>query len=160
MSGDRRLKRRLSAFVFALCSLLCANNLLIYVGGRDDSCQAMFSGLSWDAYGNNHVFVPQAYLFDHWELLSAVRAEITPSPRSERARQLEKWLNRPARRLSIDAVRAVMFQLCRGGHRVRLSYRDHRGEHVSENACEDPRLSRPSWWIPVRLYETDFAEAP
>lgn len=146
--------------MFALCSLLCANNLLIYFGGRDDSCQAMFSGLHWDAHGNNHVFVPETYLFDHWEELSAVRAEVAPAPGEERTRRLVAWLNRPARRLSIDAVRAVTFQLCRDGHRVRLTYRDHRGEHVVRDACGDARLSSPSWWIPVRLYDTDFPEGP
>lgn len=158
------LDRRLGAFVVVAGVLLAANNLLPYAGLRDDSCQTMFSGLSWSASSNNHLFMPQRALGDRWEYLEAVRAAIDPPAGSERAAYLADWLSREDRVVNVDAVRAVVWQLCREGHRVRLSYRDPiTGRAMSEaNAC-DGRFGSPSWWIPVRLYETDLPapdEAP
>lgn len=158
LTVDRKLDVRLGGFVVALCALLFANDLLPYAGGRDDSCQTMFSGLDWAGSWNNHVFLPQRPLFDSWEYLSSVRAEIDPvGPRDERIAYLHEWLDRPDRRFNVDAVRAVVFQICDAGHRVRMTYRDASGARREvANACEDEGLSSPSWWIPVRLYETDL----
>lgn len=154
---DRRLEVRLGGFVAVLCGLLFANNLLPYVGGRDDSCQTMFSGLHWSEAENNHLFLPQRPLFDSWQYVRSVHAELDPaSPRDARTAYLAEWLDRPDRQLNVDAVRAVVHQICGAGHRVRMTYRDASGAHEVADACEDPRWSSPSWWIPVRLYETDL----
>lgn len=158
---QRRLDARLGVFVVGLCLLLGANNLLPYAGGRDDSCQTMFSGLDWNGRWNNHAFLPQRPLFDSWQYLVEVRADLEPeAPHDARVADLARWLDRPDRRLNLDAVRAVVFQICRAGHRVRISYRDARGEHQVQNACEDAHLRSPSWWIPVRLYETELPVSP
>lgn len=160
----KALDRTLCAFVAAVSVLLATNNLLPYAGLRDDSCQTMFSGLSWSATSNNHLFMPQRALGDRWQYLHGVRADLDPPARSQRARDLLGWLNREERILNVDAIRAVIWQLCREGHRVRLSYRDSdsRRPKSETNAC-DGRYGSPSWWIPVRLYETDlpaFDEGP
>lgn len=149
----RGLDVRLGVFVGIVCALLALNNLLPYAGLRDDSCQTMFSGLEWGARKNNHAFMPQRALADRWTYLSGVRADVDPPPSDARTRRLARWLDRPERRLNVDAVRAVVWQLCGAGHRVRLS---HDGR--SYDACEHPRFARPALWIPVRLYETDLPE--
>lgn len=155
------LDRRLGAFVVTLSALLAANNLLPYVGLREDSCQAMFSGLSPKRTSNNHFFMPQRSLGDHWQYLREVRVEVDPPPGTERTAYLAGWLGREDRRLNTDAVRAVVWQLCREGHEVRLSYRDPISDRIERDgdACEG-RFGSPSWWIPVRLYETDVPEGP
>lgn len=159
---ERRLDVRLGGLVLALCLLLALNNLLPYVGGRDDSCQTMFSGLHWSEHENNHLFLPQRPLFDSWEYVRSVRAELAPeAPRDARVAYLAEWLNRPERQINVDALRAVLSQICGAGHRVRLAYVDARGarrEH--EDACREGSVSSPSWWIPVRLYETDLPAPP
>ncbi len=118
----------------------------------------MFSGLDWDGSWNNHFFVPQRPVLDSWVYLRGVHVEIEPArPSSERVDFLLEWLNRPQRRLNVDAVRAVVHQVCEGGHRVRMRYRDAEGPHELANACES-ELGAPAWWIPVRLYETDLPD--
>jgi len=155
------LDRRLAAFVVVLSALLAANNLLPYVGLREDSCQAMFSGLAPERASNNHLFMPQRSVGDHWQYLREVRVEVDPPPGTERTAYLAAWLAREDRIVNADAVRAVVWQLCREGHAVRLSYRDPISGRAARDgdACEG-RFGSPSWWIPVRLYETDLpAEA-
>jgi hypothetical protein len=118
----------------------------------------MFSGLEWDVRSNNHLFMPQRPLGDRWQYLRGVRAELEPPPADQRTAELARWLDRPDRRLNIDAVRAVLWQLCRAGHRVRLRYGDpiEGRERYAADVCRDAHLARPSFWIPVRLYETDI----
>jgi hypothetical protein len=150
------LEKRLGVFVAIVCTLLFANNLLPYVGLRDDSCQTMFSGLDWSDRWNNHVFMPQRALSDRWSWLEGVDVEVEPAPRDPRSAHLARFLDRSDRRLNIDAVRAALSQLCADGHRVRLEHR--RGARVIRhaNACDHDHLSRRARWIPVRLYETDL----
>lgn len=158
----KRLDRRLGAFVAVIAALLCANNLLPYVGGRDDSCQTMFSGLHWKATENNHLFMPQRALFDSWEYVRGVEAELEPPrPRDPRIGELAAWLNRRDRQINVDALRAVLYQICGAGHRVRLRWIDARNvRRETDDACGDEALSSPCWAIPVRLYETDGPAPP
>lgn len=155
---DRRLDRRLAIFIATLGLALFVNNAFPYLGLRDDSCQAMFSGLEWAASTNNHVFVPQYALSDRWAYHTEVSAELTPVAEPfTRAAYLERWLNQSERRLNTEATRAVVRQVCDAGHTVRMSYRDPEGRrHEGVDACGDDTLSSPAWWIPVRLYETDI----
>lgn len=157
------MRRRLVTFLIVLCSLQAANNLLPYVGLRDDSCQTMFCGLEWWPRRNNHFFVPQRMVGDLWAYHTDVHAELIPPPEGPgRAQYLSDWLGQEDRALNTEATRAVIAQLCARGHAVRMSY----VEAVSgdrrevDDACEVPSLSEPSWWIPVRLYETDFPTGP
>lgn len=160
----RRLERRLRIFVVVLGVSLATNNLLPYVGLRDDSCQTMFSSLHWWQDGNNHLFMPQRMLSDLWAYRTDVRATLDPpTPPEGRARDLERWLTRPDRALNTEAIRVVVRQLCDRGHRVTLRWTDRRGADLQDaraghaaDACAVPALSAPRWWIPVRLYETDF----
>ena len=155
------LDRRLGAFVVVFSALLAANNLLPYLGLREDSCQAMFSGLGSGPTSNNHLFMPQRSVGDRWQYLRDVSVEVDPPPATERTAYLAGWLGREDRRLNTDAVRVVVWQLCREGHAVRLSYREPIGGRIEQDAhaCEG-RFGSPSWWIPVRLYETDVPEGP
>jgi hypothetical protein len=137
-----------AGFVVLVGGLLTLNNLLPYVGMRDDSCQTMFSGLNWTARSNNHAFMPQRAIGDRWVYLVGVEASIDPVPSNARDRHLARWLDRPDRRLNIDAVRAVVRQLCEE-HEVEITYRGR-----ARDACADPYFSRQTW-APVRLYETD-----
>lgn len=141
-----------------LATLLATNNALPYFGLRDDSCQAMFSSLHWDARGNNHVFLPQRMLSDLWRSWRDVHAAVTTEGDLDgREHDLLRWLNQEDRELNTEATRAVIAQLCDRGHRVKLRYRhpDEPMARTTEDACEVPELSEPHAWIPVRLYETD-----
>lgn len=159
----RRLERRLRAAMITLGVALTLNNLLPYVGLRDDSCQTMFSSLAWWEHGNNHLFMPQRMLSDLWAYRYDVEATLQPPPEGYgRARDLERWLKQPNRALNTEALRVVLRQLCDRGHRVSLTWTDRRGpdrrphRRSAPDACADPSLSSPHGWIPVRLYETDF----
>jgi hypothetical protein len=154
------------------------NDALPYVGGRDDSCQTMFSSLEWGVgpdgrAWNNHLLVPQAMWLDAWIVLELEDVRIEGAPIDARDRSLAGWIERDDRARSLEAVRVVIGQLC-DRHDVALRYRRHwprpSGEwgaaraadpfvHVSD-ACADPFLSSPAWWVPVRRYETDFPLPP
>lgn len=150
------LERRLGVYIAVVCALLGVNNTLPYFGLRDDSCQTMFSGLDWDEDWNNHLFMPQRPLGDRWRYVHDVEAEVDPAPANERTAHLASWLVRPERRVNVDALRAVVWQLCDEGHRVRLEYRDGRRLERHTNACAHATLATPMWWMPVRLYDTDL----
>lgn len=142
----------------ALATLLAINNALPYFGLRDDSCQAMFSSLHWEADGNNHLFLPQRMLSDLWRGWNDVRAEVVSArPLDAHEQDLLRWLNQENRQLNTEATRAVIAQLCARGHRVKLRYRhpDEATPRTTDDACAVPELSEPHAWIPVRLYETD-----
>ncbi|HJL16891.1 MAG TPA: hypothetical protein RMH99_14600 [Sandaracinaceae bacterium LLY-WYZ-13_1] len=159
----RKLDRRLLAFVVALVTLQATHNALPYLGLRDDSCQTMFSGLTYEARANNHHFVPQRAVSDLWRYVTDVEARIEPAqPASARVGYLRDWLNAEDRRLNTEALRAVVWQICDAGHRVRLRYRDPVTGRMAqaENACDVERLSSPRWAVPVRLYETDLPALP
>ena len=157
------MRRRLVIFVVVLCTLQVINNLLPYIGLRDDSCQTMFCGLEWASRSNNHFFVPQHMVGDLWAYHTEVHAELTPPPEGPgRVQYLNDWLNQENRALNTEATRAVIAQLCARGHAVRMEYVEavsHRAREV-ENACDEPALSAPMWWMPVRLYETDYPVEP
>lgn len=159
-------RRRLIAYLVVLCGLQILNNLLPYLGLRDDSCQTMFCGMEWGAHWNNHLFMPQRMVGDLWAYHTEVEATLEPEPpRYGRDAHLDDWLNQPERRLNTEATRAVIDQLCARGYRVRMRWRDASSHERREarDACELPALSEPRWWIPVRLYETDLPperEAP
>jgi hypothetical protein len=163
MAADvRQLRRRAIAFGALLCLALTVNNLLPYLGVRDDSCQTMFSGLDWAAESNNHLFVPQHAVSDLWRYWYDVRVELDPpAPEHGRVADLRGFLDQPTRRLNDEAVRVVVRQICERGHVVRLTRRAARDAEVEviEDACADPRLA-PRWWIPVRLYEVAMENAP
>lgn len=146
-----------------VATLLVANNLLPYVGLRDDSCQTMFSGLEWYPAENNHYLMPQVMVSDIWRFYAEVHAELgPPAPEFGRAADLLAWLNRPGREKNAEAVRAVVRQLCDRGHRVAVSYRLARGDEASTaaNACDVPMLSDPHDAVPVRLYASDYPLRP
>ena len=151
------LDRRLGLTLALLLGGLLANNLLPYLGVKDDSCQAMFSKLDYGdgvSKGNNHLFVPQAWVTDLWDGWFDVRATLDPpAPKDSFAGQLQGWLNTPERQLNREAVRVVVWQLCGLGHEVHLSMEDRLGRPFRGPACAEPSLSRPHLWIPVRLYE-------
>ena len=148
-------------YIIALGALLCLNNLLPYVGLRDDSCQTMFSGLRWSDEGNNHHIAPQHMLSDLWDYYTDVHAELDPpAPEHGRAEGLERWLNQEERELNTEAVRAVVRQLCDRGHRVSLRYRLRERTFRSDDACREPRLSEPHAWIPIRLFDSHIALRP
>lgn len=144
-----------------LGTLLIANNLLPYLGLRDDSCQTMFSGLTWGPGENNHYLVPQRMVSDLWDYYTGVHATLDPpAPEHGRVHDLEAWLNQDPRRLNTEAVRAVVRQLCDRGHRVALRYRAHGQQRQSANACLEPHLSEPHAWIPIRLYDSHVPAGP
>lgn len=158
-AAARRLDRRLALYVGAVCVAVFVHDSLPYLGLRDDSCQTMFSGLSWSATENNHLFVPQHAVSDLWDYVGDVEAAIDPpQPASAEVGYLVGWLNQEDRRFNTEALRAVVDQICRAGHRVRLTYRDPATGRMATaaNACEVDALASPAWWIPVRLYETDL----
>ena len=153
-----RLRRRLKIALGVFGVLLVTNNTLPYLGLRDDSCQTMFSALTWGEDGNNHVFMPQLMLSDLWDYYVDVEATIDPEPPDYgRDKTLFMWLNRDERALNTEAVRVVVDQLCRRGYRVSLSYakKGIEDRFVYEDACEVPHLSEPIRWLPVRVYESD-----
>lgn len=154
------IARRLQVFVVLFGVLIASNNLLPYVGLRDDSCQTMFSRLHWENGRNNHLFVPQLMVSDTWDYWIDVHADVEPEPQQWRARELVAWLNQPDRQLNKEAVRTVIRQLCDRGYRVALRYRGrHEAETHEAQACDDPTLSAPHRWVPVRTYETDLPAA-
>jgi hypothetical protein len=153
-----RLERRLRFFVATVAMLLVANDLLPYVGARDDSCQTMFSGLEWSEEGNNHHFMPQWMVTDLWRYYDDVHVELDPAATDERAAHLLMWLNQEGHRKNAEAIRVVVRQLCDRGHRVTMSYVDGQGAPKTDvaDACDDPRLSDPHAAIPVRLYDSHY----
>lgn len=176
-SETSRAERAARGAIALWALLWIAHDALPYVGGRDDSCQTMFSSLEWGvgASGrawNDHYLVPQRMVFDRWVLLEVDEVVIEGAPVDARDRALAAWLMRPTRLRSLDAVRVVVAQLCER-HAVSLRHRQHGvvptgawGEPpghaprvTSPDACADPLLA-PDWWIPVRLYETDFEVTP
>lgn len=171
-----RTERTARVAIALWASLWAINDLLPFVGGRDDSCQTMFSSLEWgeaDEDGrawNNHLFMPQRMLLDGWVLLEVEDVRIGGGRLDARGRALARWLRRPARARSLESVRVSVAQLCEANHTVALRYRRHWprpsgrwGEAhapdpflVVPDACAEPFLSSPAWWVPVRRYETDF----
>ena len=150
--------RGLTTAAVVLGGLLSVNNLLPYLGVRDDSCQTMFSGLDWKADSNNHYLAPQRAITDLWDYYGDVEAHVSPWPGDgSEGELLVQWLNRSDREANTEAVRVAVAQLCDAGHAVQLRIR-RRGAPAFEDypdACAVPFLSRPSRLIPVRLYETD-----
>ncbi len=147
---------RARAALGALALLLSVNNALPYFGLRDDSCQAMFSSLHWEAEGNNHLFLGQYMLSDLWTGWYDVHAEVD-GDLDGHEQDLVRWLNQAHRQLNTEATRALVRHLCDRGRRVGLLYR-HPEESIPRyvgDACSVPALSEPHAWIPVRLYETD-----
>jgi hypothetical protein len=156
--SDRALARRSTVFAVTVCALLAVNDSLPYLGVRDDSCQTMFSGLSWSADENNHLFIPQRAVSDLWVYWTDVRARLDPPvPEHGRAADLARWLSQEDRAYNDEALRVVVDQLCDLGHRVSLERRREESEGAEriDDACTSGSLA-PRWWIPVRLYETDF----
>jgi len=172
-----RRGERAARWAIALWALLwIVNDSLPYVGGRDDSCQTMFSSLEWgvgsDGSGwNNHLVVPQHMLFDAWANVELRDVVVAGEPRDARERALVRWLTRAGRDRNVDAIRVVLSQLCRT-HAVSLAYRTEPVTPSGDwgprepvvpppfgpvhDACADPWVSAPRSWLPVRLYETDF----
>ncbi len=162
-SPVRRLSTNLFpvAWIALVATLLIANDLLPYVGLRDDSCQTMFSGLEWQETTNNHYLAPQRRWSDIGRYYTDVAATLDPPPEGHgRAADLAAWLNQPDRELNTEAVRAVIRQLCDRGHRVELRYRDRGRARHAADACEEPTLSRPHAFIPVRLYDSHLPRRP
>jgi len=158
VSRDRSLPRALRALAVGWVVLLAANNALPYVGLRDDSCQTMFCDMAWGQDWNTHLFMPQRMASDLWADLEIADVEIAPPPASARLRAVARWLTRPGRLRNTEAVRVVLWQLCRAGHRVALAARRADGDAASvhhQDACAVPALAAPHLWIPVRLYDTD-----
>ncbi len=159
----------------ALWALLwIVNDALPYLGGRDDSCQTMFSSLEWGVGAdgvawNDHLVIGQRMLFDRWVVLEVEGVHVDGEAVDARDRALVGWITREGRARSLDAVRVVLDQLC-ARHAVSLRYRRHwprpsgawGAAHPEDafttlpDACADPYVSQPIDWIPVRLYETDF----
>jgi len=168
---------RAARWAIGIWALLWAlNDALPYVGGRDDSCQTMFSSLEWGLAAdgsswNNHLVVPQLMLFDAWQNVELRDVVIEGEPRDARERALTRWLTRPGRDRNVDAIRVVLAQLCRT-HRVTLAYRTEPVTPTgawgprerpppepfgpSHEACRAPWISEPRGGAPVRLYETDY----
>lgn len=148
----------LRVFLAILGALLVANNLLPYVGLRDDSCQTMFSSLEWGQSDNNHVFMPQHALADGWAYRVDVEVLLDPPPEQDgHDDMLLRWLHQPNRALNTEAVRVVLDQLCERRH-VSMRWRmpGDPQVHESADACANAALSSPSG-VPFRLYETDFS---
>lgn len=161
-------------------ALWFSNDSLPYLGGRDDSCQTMFSSLEWGvapdgSSWNNHLVVPQLMLFDAWENVELRDVTIEGALRDARERALARWLSREGRDRNVEALRVAIDQLCES-HRVTLAYRvevvapggdwgppgpiEPEPFGPVRDACSDPWISAPRWWLPVRLYETDFPSSP
>lgn len=162
--SEAHLEGRLKGIIAAWALLLAANNMLPYLGLRDDSCQTMFSSLSWGEHWNNHYFVPQRMTSDIWAYLEISDVTIAPTPaRDTRLRWIAEWLNAPRRLRNTESVRVAVDQLCRAEHRVALTTRrsDRPDDPFTryDDACAAPELA-PHRWIPVRLHETDFAWSP
>ncbi|MGE0790370.1 MAG: hypothetical protein AB7S26_32135 [Sandaracinaceae bacterium] len=159
---SHRLEPRVLGFLVLLVLLQVTNNALPYFGLRDDSCQTMFSGLELTESANNHLFMPNVVWTDLSLYHTDVHVEVTPAPEPlSPPVELVRWLNQPNRALHTEATRAVIHQLCVQGMQVHMRYRDpRRGERDVEDACGDPSLSAPRWWIPVRLFETDYPTTP
>lgn len=158
-----RLERRLALVVAAWVGLVVSNDVLPYLGLRDDSCQTMFSGLEWGERWNNHLVFPQYALSDVWAYLDVEDVVVTPAPETPRLRAIARWLARPDRDRNTEAVRVAVAQLCDAGHHVALSARRTDGEHplaTHADACAEPALSSPHRWVPIRLYETDIPRRP
>ena len=157
MTGERAIRRRLGLAVGLVALLQVTNNLLPYVGWRDDSCQTMFSGLRWESRRNNHLFMPQRMVGDLWVFYLDVDADVRPRAHG-RMRDLADWLNRDGIQHNAEAIRVAVRQLCDAGHTVRLSYRPAPGGALVEgvDACATPELSEPRWWLPVRLYDSHY----
>jgi len=156
---DRRLERGLGVVVAGWVLLVAANDLLPYVGLRDDSCQTMFSGLEWGERWNTHLFFPQHAVSDVWAYLEIAEVEITPTPAEPRLVAIAAWLSRPDRDRNTEAVRVAVAQLCQAHLHVGFASRRTDGEHPllrHDDACREPALSSPHRWLPVRLYETDI----
>lgn len=162
-ASGRALERRLLFVVIALAALLSLNDLLPYVGLRDDSCQTMFSSLEWGEDWNNHYVMPQRAVSDVWMSIDVGDVRVEPAPGERRLRFVAEWLEAPERQRNTEAVRVAIDQLCAAGHRVRVSVRPTypRGEWARhEDACSVAELSAPHRWVPVRLYETDLPALP
>lgn len=156
--ADRRLRRALFAAVAIVGALQVTNNSLPYIGLRDDSCQTMFSGLSWQERSNNHLIAPQRMLSSLWIFYIELEVEVTPAPRAGREADLVEWLHRDGIQHNDEAIRVAVRQLCDAGHAVRMSRRPVAGGPVqrTDDACADPRFSDPHSWIPVRLYDSHY----
>lgn len=170
-SGERAARFAIGAWAL----LWACNDSLPYFGGRDDSCQTMFSSLEWGLTPdgrswNNHLLLPQQMAFDAWLNIELRDVEIEGDARDARERALYRWIQRPGRDRNIDAVRVALDRLCEH-HTVRLSYRRELMPPSAEwdtthwepeafgptiEACEDATLGSPRWWVPVRLFETDM----
>ncbi len=172
-----RRGERAARWAIALWALLwIVHDSLPYVGGRDDSCQTMFSSLEWGVAAdgsswNNHLVVPQHMLFDAWVNVELGEVVIDGELRDARERALARWLSREGRDRNVEALRVAIDQLCEH-HGVTLAYRVEpvapKGDWgpaaevvvppfgPAHDACADPWISAPRWWLPVRLYETDF----
>jgi hypothetical protein len=117
--------------------------------------------------------MPQAMWLDAWVVLELVGVQIEGAPIDARDRSLFGWIEREDRARSLEAVRVVIAQLCER-HAVALRYRHHWPSPSGDwgarrepdpfldvaDACADPYLSSPAWWVPVRRYETDFPLPP
>jgi len=153
--SDRAIRRRLGVVVVLLALVQVANNLLPYVGGRDDSCQTMFSGLDIGPEHNNHRLMPHRLMGDLWVYYLDLEVGIEPAP-TGRAADLAAWLRMPEVQHNAEAVRVAVRQLCDAGHRVQIRARTRYDETplVRADACADPRFSAPHSFIPVRLYDS------
>ncbi|GAB5547528.1 MAG: hypothetical protein RLO52_31950 [Sandaracinaceae bacterium] len=156
--ADRRLRRALFAAVAIVGALQVTNNSLPYLGLRDDSCQTMFSGLSWEDGGNNHLIAPQRMLSSLWIFYIDLEVDVTPEPRAGRLGDLVEWLRRDGIQHNDEAMRVAIRQLCDAGHAVAVARRPAAGGPVqrTDDACADPRFSAPHAWIPVRLYDSHY----
>lgn len=161
------LERKLTIAVAGLIALLTLNNALPYVNAKDDSCQTMFCGLDWREDDNNHFFMPQLTLSDHWASYEITDVSVTPwpTPDERRARVVAEWLADETRDKGTEATRAAIDHLCDDGRAVALSFRRLDGPPEldrREDACADDALRAWSRWIPVRLFDTDSRpfEAP
>ncbi|MCA9605358.1 MAG: hypothetical protein KC619_07175 [Myxococcales bacterium] len=149
------------AWIALLSLALIVNDLLPYVGLRDDSCQTMFSGLEPEEASNNHYLAAQRTWSDIGRYYTDVSATLEPPPEPyTRAADLHAFLQQPERELNAEAVRVVVRQLCDRGHRVDLRYRDRRVARHAPDACGEPALSRPHAWIPVRLHDSHIPRRP
>ncbi|MFK7989467.1 MAG: hypothetical protein AB8I08_25855 [Sandaracinaceae bacterium] len=148
--------RALWVAVAVVSALQVSNNLLPYIGMRDDSCQTMFSGLDWHERHNNHLVMPQHMLTDWWVFYIDVDADVSPEP-TGRSREIVDWLRRDGLQHNAEAIRVGVRQLCDDGIAVHLWVRRVGGplEDIPD-ACADPRFSAPHWWIPVRLYDSHY----
>ena len=134
---------RVRVVLAALIVAFTAWNFMPYAGVAYNSCQTMFSGLRAQRGQNNHLFMPQAAWSD---LADAVELDVrvSPEPTSRRLAAMARFLARG--RGNLEAVRVAVAGLCDAGLEVRVA---------GASACDDPRLSRPRWWLPFSLYAVD-----